>query len=185
MSTGHPLTGEQIAYIREHYPHTTNHVLANEMSLARSTICRIAMKFHLKKTPEHYSEMGRKAGRASSESRGGACFGVYTPEIITKRAETFKRTFHEDQIRWKWGLPTKTKLRVRKQPKAKCNQRAYLKKQGYILDNENNIAYYTESTHRATRMEAYTDRTKKKCYFKFKPYEYEHQREQQDEQVAS
>lgn len=181
MSSGHPLTKEQIAYIRERYPNTTNHVLAKEMGLARSTICRVAYANHLKKTPEHYSEMGRKAGTASSAARGGACFGVYTPEIIAKRAETFKRVFREDQIRWKWGLPPKTKLRVRKQPKAKCNQRAYLKKQGYILDNENNIAYYTENTHRATRMEAYT---KKKCYFKFKQYD-EHQREQQDEPVAS
>jgi len=180
MSTGHPLTKEQIAYIREHYKHSVNHVLAKELGLSRSSICRIAMKYHLKKTPEHYSAMGRKAGMASSEARGGVCFGVYTPEVISKRAATFRKTFHEDQVRWKWGLPPKTKLRVKKQPKAKCSQRTYLTHLGYILDEENNIAYYTENTHRATRMEAYT---KKKCYYKFRPYE--HQREQQDEPVAS
>lgn len=170
MSTGHPLTDEQIAYIREHYKDTVNHVLAKELGISRSSICRVARLYHLDKTPEHYSAMGRKAGLASSASRGGACFGVYTKEIISKRAETFKRTFHEDQVRWKWGLPTKTKLRVKKQPKAKCSQRTYLTHLGYILDEVNNIAYYTEKTHRAVRMEAYT---KKKCYYKFKPYETE------------
>jgi hypothetical protein len=171
MSSGHPLTDEQVAYICEHYKDTTNYVLADELGVSRSAVCRVAMAYHLKKTPEHYSAMGRKAGMASSESRGGACFGVYTPEVIARRAESFRKTFHEDQVRWKWGLPTKTRLRVKKQPKAKCNQRAYLKHLGYILDDDNNVAYYTNTTHRATRMEAYT--TKRK-YYKFKPYnEYE------------
>jgi len=144
-------------------------------------VCRIAMVYHLKKTEEHYSAMGRKAGMASSKARGGQCFGVYTPDIIAKRAETFRRTFHEDQVRWKWGLTPKTRLRVRKQPKAKCNQRSYLKHLGYILDEENCIAYYTEATRRATRMEAYTN---KKVYYKFKPYETERQREQERVAVA-
>ncbi len=168
MSTGHPLTKEQVSYIREHYKHTPNNDIAKELGISRSTVCRVATKYHLRKTPEHYSAMGRKAGLASSESRGGACFGVYTPEIISKRVESFKRTFYEDQIRWHWGLPTKTRLKVKKQPKAKCGQRAYLKSLGYILDEKNNIAYYTENTHRARRMEAYTT---KRSYYKFLSYE--------------
>lgn len=180
MSTGHPLTEEQVSYIRKHYKDTTNYVLAKELGIARSTVCRIATKYHLRKTQEHYSAMGRKAGTASSESRGGACFGVYTPEIISKRVETFKRTFHEDRVRWHWGLPPKTKLKVKKQPKAKCGQRTYLKSLGYILDEKNNIAYYTENTHRAKRMEEYTT---KRRYYKFKPYA-EHQREHQEKPVA-
>lgn len=168
MSTGHPLTEEQVAFIREHYKNTTNEDIAKQLGISRSTVCRIATKYHLRKTKEHYSAMGRKAGLASSESRGGTCFGVYTPEIISKRVESFKRTFHEDQVRWHWGLPTKTRLRVKKQPKAKCGQRTYLKSLGYILDEKNNIAYYTENTHRAKRMEAYTT---KRNYYKFLSYD--------------
>lgn len=182
MSIGHSLAEEQVEYIRLHYKDTTNYVLAETLGISRSAVCRVAKTYHLKKTNEHYSAMGRKAGLASSESRGGGAFGVYTDEIISKRVESFKRTFHEDQVRWRWGLPTKTRLRVRKQPKGKCNQRTYLTHLGYILDEVNCIAYYTPETHRATRMEAYKT---KRNYYKFRKYEpTEHQREPEGITVA-
>ena len=57
-------------------------------------------------------------------------------------------------------------MHLKKQPRQKIWQRCYLKKRGYILDERNNIAYYTDTTLRATRMES-----RPKRYYTFKPYE--------------
>ena len=92
------------------------------------------------------------------------------------------RMYREEKARSVWGLPPKTRIKVRREPRLKASQRNYLKNRGYIIDQENNIAYYTAETKRAVRMEAYT---KKRSYYKFKPYEYEqHQREPGDLAVA-
>jgi len=166
--TGKRLTPEQIAEVRRLFPNHTKPEIRDLTGVGLTSIDRIQARYHLKKTPEHLHNMGVKAGKASSEARGGICFGVYTEEIISKRVATYKKTFREERARWIFGLPQKTRIRVRKQPHLKTNQRSYLRHLGYIIDEVNNIAYYTEDTRRATRMEAGKC---KKCYFKFKQYE--------------
>lgn len=121
--------------------------------------------------------MGVKAGKASSIARGGDNSACYTPEAIAKRVANYKKTFREEQVRRKWGVHQLTKIKVLRQPKQKISQRSYLKHLGYVLDEQNCIAYWTDETTRAVKMER--DWSKKiHQYYKFKPlYENEHQRE--------
>jgi hypothetical protein len=91
-----------------------------------------------------------------------------TREAIQRRIEAYNMTYREEKARCVFGLPKKTKIRVRREPIQKKSQRTYLRGRGYIIDRENNIAYWTPNTRRAVRMEAYT---KKKSYYKFLSYE--------------
>lgn len=164
--TGHPLTEEQVEYIRTHFATTTNPVLAKAVGVSVAAVCNVQKRFGLRKSKEHNSAMGRKAGVASSVARGGVALNI-TPEVIQKRVAKYRQTFREEKARWVFGIPQKTKIRVKQQPRRKCSQRSYLKKLGYILDERNNIAYYTDSTTRAVRMERNWD--KKRNYYQFRP----------------
>lgn len=168
-----PLTKEQIAEVRRLFPNHTKTEIRERTGLGLSTIDRIQARFHLRKSPEHIHNMGVKAGRASSIARGGDNSSCHTPEAIAKRVESYKRTFREEQVRRRWGIHQLTKIKVLRQPKQKVSQRSYLKQLGYILDEQNCIAYWTESTTRAIKMER--DWSKKvHQYYKFMPYA-EHQ----------
>lgn len=173
MSTGKPLTQEQIDQIRKLFPDHTKYEIKAITGFGLSTIDRIQARYHLRKSPEHIHNMGVKAGKASSVARGGDNSCCYTPEAIAKRVESYKKTFREEQVRRRWGIHQLTKIKVLRQPKQKVSQRSYLKSLGYILDELNNIAYWTESTTRAVKMER--DWSKRiHQYYKFMPYA-EHQ----------
>lgn len=168
MSTGHPLTEEQLRFVIENFRNMTNNDLAKAANCSRSSVCRIQRAYRLKKSSEHYHKMGVRAGKASSVSRGGRALGI-TPEVIEKRVASYKQTLREERARVAFGLPQKTRMKVKKQPHRRLSQRSYLKHRGYILDEYNRIAYYTESTQRAPRMEMNWDG--KRNYYKFKPYQ--------------
>ena len=162
------LSDEQIQYVIDHFAYTSNKDLAEKAGIAKSTVSRIQKAFRLKKSAEYTKERYRKCGMASLGSQCGLPLGA-SPEAIKKRVATYKQLFREEKARWIFGLPQRTKIQVKTQPQKKCKQRAYLKHLGYLLDEVNNIAYYTEDTKRAVKMEKYTSRNK--CYYKFMPYE--------------
>ena len=165
-----PLTREQIDLVRRLFPDHTKLELKALTGLGLSSIDRIQARYHLRKSPEHIHNMGVKAGKASVIARNGDNSACHTPEAIAKRVESYKRTFREEQVRRRWGVHQLTKIKVLRQPKQKVSQRSYLKKLGYILDEPNCIAYWTEETTRAVKMER--DWSKKvHQYYKFKPYE--------------
>ena len=117
--------------------------------------------------------MGVRAGRASDKARGGVWKKANTPEIIAKRAETYKKTFRTEEIRYKWGLPQKTKIRIAKVCRRAKDQRTNLVKRGYIIDDVKKIAYYTPWTHRSTRLERIKRGETKghfRSYYDFRPY---------------
>ena len=168
MGTGHPLTEEQVLYIRRHYKDTTNRALAALVGCARSTVCAIKKRYALSKSEEHAHLLAVQGGAASAEARGGIALAEYTPEMIERRTETYKRRFREEKARKAFGIPQKTRMKVARQPRRKCDHRAYLKRLGYIIDDENLIAYWTEETHRATVLEA-----RPRQFYKFMPYEHQ------------
>lgn len=172
MSIGHPLTEEQVEFIRRNFANMRNQDLADAVGVSKSAVCNVQARYGLRKSKEHNSAMGAKAGRASNVARGGVAINI-TPEVIRKRVESYRKTYREERARWTFGLPLRTKIHVRLQPRRKCSQRSYLKKLGYILDEANNIAYYTESTTRAVRMERNWDG--KRNYYKFVPYPAPHE----------
>ena len=179
---GYPhLTQEQIDQVRRLFPDHTKTEIKQLTGVGLSSIDRIQARYRLRKSAEHIHAMGVKAGKASAKARNYEPIH-FTPEMLERRSASYRKTFREEQIRRKWGVHQLTKIKVLRQPKQKCSQRSYLKKLGYILDEPNCIAYYTESTTRAVKMER--DWSKKiHQYYKFRPYE-EHQRERQDQQVA-
>lgn len=159
------LPKETVAYIIEHFSDTENVALAREAGCSPSAVNRIQHRYHLKKTKEHLHKQYSKAGK-----RGIAVSGIppISEEAIRRRTETFLKMYREEKARCAFGLPKKTKIKVRREPILKQSQRTYLRSRGYIIDRENNIAYWTADTKRAVRMEAYT---KKKSYYKFMSYE--------------
>lgn len=167
--TGTPLTDEQVNFVRRHFSDMTNQELADAIGCSKSAVSGVQKRFRLHKSLEHRHASAVKAGKASVVARGNAPI-VFTPEMLARRTASYKRTFLEEQIRYRWGLPQLTKIRVRKEPKAKRGQRSYLKSLGYILDEQKCVAYYTDDTTRAVKMER--DWSKKvKQYYKFLPYE--------------
>jgi len=168
MPTGHPLTEEQVLYVRRHFKDTTNRALAALVGCSTSTVSVIQRKYGLSKSEDHTHMMAVMAGTASLDARGGAALAEYTPEMIERRTATYKQHFREERARIAFGIPQKTKMKVSRQPRRKCDHRSYLKRLGYIIDDYNLIAYWTEETHRATVLEA-----RPRQFYKFMPYEHQ------------
>ncbi len=174
MSQGRALTDEQIDYIRHNFSDKTKYELAKEVGVSTSTVDRIQSRYHLRKSPEHLHNMGVRAGKASQEARGGKFIGNQTPEAIEKRIKSYKARYQIEDMRARWGLHQLTKMRLKHGCKQQQDQRSYLKMLGYIIDSVNYVAYYTETTHRATRLERLGRGGKKgpmRCYYDFKPYD--------------
>ena len=184
------LTPEQEEYFRENYPTTLDIVLAEKFGISKNTVRRLARELGLPKDlaaiepqrRQRISESLRRSIRING-FKGHSGNGEKTwfkagfkpremfgeekfKEMHRKAVETRKKRFAEERARVNFGLLPRTKMRVIKQPQQKIQDRSYLKKRGYIIDDTNNIAYYTEATRRATRMEA-----KPKRFYTFKPYE--------------
>ena len=164
MPTGHYLTREQIDYIRKHFADTPNKELARELGISSSGVTNIQRKYNLRKSLDHLKAMHRLSGLASVNSDWKL---ESTPEIVAKRAASFKKRFKTEKARIAFGLPQKTKIRIRKCPRAKVRQNYYLRTRGYIIDESIQTAYYTEETRRATRLE----KGIYKSYYTFKSYE--------------
>lgn len=168
MPIGKPLTEEQITFIRRNFATMRNQDIADALGISRSGVTNVQKIYHLRKSPEFASFLAVKAGKASNLARGGKALNI-TPEVIEKRVASYRRTLREERARVVFGLPQKTKANVKRQPRRKCSQRAYLKKLGYLLDEPNCVAYYTQDTTRAVRMERNWDG--KRNYYKFRPIE--------------
>ena len=172
MPTGHRLTSEQIQYICSNYANKTNYELCDETGLSRSTICRVQSRHGLRKSNQHIHDMGVKAGTASNIARGGIIANANTPEVIARRAETYKKTYRTEEMRYLWGLEPRTRIRIKKVCRRAHDQRLNLIKRGYIIDDVSKIAYWTEETHRSTRLESIPRGQMKGCFksfYDFKP----------------
>ena len=175
------LTPEREAYLVKHFRNTKNDVLMAKLGLKHSTFHRIVRKLGLKKTKQFMHKCQRATADAAKASH--LKNGTYPPkgyriprseEFWYKPGETIesrigKRRWNkarkqahdkleqirrEEKARATFGLPQRTSLRVKKQPNQKIKDRCYLKRRGYVIDDANCIAYWTEDTMRATRLEA-------------------------------
>lgn len=174
MPKGRLITDEQILEVRRLFPNHTKKEIRSITGLGYSSIDRIQARFHLRKSAEHLHNMGVKAGKASNIARGGDSSACYTPEAVAKRVQTYKETLRREDMRLRWGLPQKTKIRFSHGTKPYRDQISYLKGLGYTIDEDKKVAYYTASTQRATRLERIKRGESKgymRCYFDFLPYE--------------
>ena len=175
------LTAKQEAYLVKHFKNTKNDVLMAKLGLKFSTFHRIVRKLGLKKTKQFMHKTQKACSDAAKASH--IKNKTYPPKgyriprseefqfkpgesiksrIGTRRWNRARKQAHdkleqirkEEHARATFGLPRRTRLRVVQQPRQKILDRCYLRRRGYVLDEENNIAYWTATTQRATRLEA-------------------------------
>lgn len=152
---------EKVQYIIKHFADNTNKDLAGILGISLSCLSSVASRYHLHKSQEHSKRIHRESGLASAGLWGKI---ELTPEVLARRAASFRKTYRTEKARVLFGLPQKTKIRVRRQPKKLTDHRNYLIRRGYIIDDVEKIAYWTEETRRATRLEA-----KPRWIYYFKP----------------
>ena len=174
------LTPEQERWLKAHFRHTRNEDIGERLGISQSSLHRFARELGLTKTRQFMRKQQRNAADRAREShlRNGTYppkgyiiprseefrfkAGVTPVERLGKRkerkriersAESRRRTLREERARTLFGVPRKTGLRVVREPRGKTCQRWYLRKRGYIIDEANLIAYWTEDTRRATILE--------------------------------
>lgn len=164
-------TQEQIDMVIRLFPDYTRNELIALTGVGKSTIDRLQRKYHLTKSPEHIHNMGVRAGKASFKARGNndQC---NTPQAITKRSATYKATLRRETLRVNYGMGQKTKIKLKWRSDKQTQQSWYLHTLGYIVDDKNRIAYYTDTTRRAVRLEKLARNEKHgviQAHFDFKP----------------
>lgn len=187
------LTQNQEAYLVKHFKHTHNAKLVEYLGISESTLHRMARKLGLKKSKQFMRKC--QAATAAAAKISHLAFNTYPPKgyripgsekhqflpghsmkekigeerwqrAKMKARETRRETFRKERARAIFGLPQKTKLRVKQQPRQKVLDRSYLKRRGYIIDETEVIAYWTPDTRRATRLESRPRR-----YYRFEKYQ--------------
>ena len=175
------LTEKQIDWLKKNFKNKKNAEIANKLGISETSIHRLARQYGLTKTKQFMRKVQQNAtekAKASHERSGTYPPKGYiipgseeyrfkkgvTPEQrighrknrkrIEKSAESRRRTFKEERGRAAFGLPQKTRLRVKQQPKRKIQIRWYLKRRGYEFDERRNIAYWSDDTKRSPRIEA-------------------------------
>lgn len=189
------LTPGQERWLVAHFKHTTNQEIVERLGISESTMHRIARGLGLAKSRQHMrkTQMNAAAKAKASHLRNGTYppKGYIIPRSeefrfkkgvsniqrlgkagerrrVEKSAESRRKTFREEEARALFGVPRKTRLRVVREPKGKTELRWYLKSRGYILDERELIAYWTEDTRRAKILEKRPRR-----WYRFRPLERE------------
>lgn len=187
------LTPEQERWLVAHFRHTKNDDIMERLGISHSTLHRKARELGLTKTRQFMRKVQREAADKAKAShlRNGTYppkgyiiprseefrfkAGVTPVERLGKRrerqriersAESRRKTLREEKARALFGVPRKTKLRVVKEPKGKTEHRWYLKMRGYILDERELIAYWTDETRRSVILES-----RPRKWYRFLPLE--------------
>lgn len=182
------LTEVQEAWLAKHFKHTKNEEIAERLGVSLRTVSRLARSRGLNKSRQYIAKRNRAMCEAARRSH--ILNGTYPPkgyavpgrektqyklgeprkklspkreaERVRKSVESRKETFKLERARVTFGLPQETKLKVKRQPTAKIKLRYYLKKCGYIVDDDARIVYYTNDTKRGKKIES-----KKQPWYKF------------------
>lgn len=187
------LTPEQETWLVRHFKHTKNAEAAARLGISERSLTRIARRLGLEKSRQFMRKAQKNTAEKARESH--LRNGTYPPKgfiipgseahrfkkgeapivrigkagerkRIERSAESRRKTFREEKARALFGVPRKTRLRVVREPKGKTELRWYLKSRGYILDERELIAYWTEDTRRATILEG-----KPRRWYRFRPLE--------------
>jgi hypothetical protein len=174
------LTKEQERWLIKHFKHTKNAAICERLCCSLSTLARLARQMGLKKSKQFQRKCQEEAMNAAHHSHRvngtwpAKGFAIPRRELYqfkkgerladrvgeerakearAKAAVTLNEIRRKEKIRARWGLPQRTRLRVVPVPREKIALRSYLKGRGYIIDEEQRIAFYTDATHRASRLE--------------------------------
>lgn len=185
------LTPEQERWLVAHFKHTKNEEIGERLGISQSSVHRFARELGLTKTKQFMRKVQRNTTERAKASH--LRNGTYPPKgyriprseefqfkpgvtniqrlgkagerkRVEKSAASRRKTFKLERARKLFGLPQQTKLRVMREPRGKTCHRWYLKKRGYILDEKELIAYWTEDTHRSMILEK-----RPRQWYRFKP----------------
>lgn len=185
------LTPEQERWLVAHFKHTKNEEIGERLGISQSSLHRFARELGLTKTKQFMRKVQKNTSERAKASH--LMNGTYPPKgyriprseefqfkkgvtniqrlgkagerkRVEKSAASRRKTFKVERARKLFGLPQQTKLRVMREPRGKTCHRWYLKKRGYILDEKELIAYWTEDTRRATILEK-----RPRQWYRFKP----------------
>lgn len=160
------ITPEQVEVMSRLYPDHPNEEIASIVGISPSTIRVYVTRYGWRKSKEYMSRLNRDKALKHGTSH------LNTPEGIAKRSKTRHEYYVRDKSRLNCGLPRKTRLQIRTESRKKMMQRNRLERRGYVIDNVNMIAYWTERTQRAVRLERIPRRQKKGSimpYYDFRP----------------
>ena len=174
------LTDKQLKYIINHYKHTRNEDLCEKFNLSPFKLQQIRRKYELAKSkifmnkaakrgsdaakivnkangyPQrinlvtHREKANKNAQKALKRKRNNK---EWFDEWNRKKGESLSNTFKAEKRRVLFGLEQKTKLKVTKASGSKREFRHALRKKGYIVPRNSNVAYYNNQTNRSTRLE--------------------------------
>ena len=167
-------TDEQIAWLKENFSDTLNEDICKRLGCSDTTLRLLARSLGLEKSEAHKQRRQDKALKGirryflthkptdNSAHLRQYCFKPGNdPRTLKGFRDGLERghakrnqTIREEKARIAFGLPQRTKLHLKSQPRKKIDQRHYLKTLGYIIDEANNIAYYTDQTRRAVKLES-------------------------------
>jgi hypothetical protein len=185
------LTPKQERWLIAHFKHTKNEEIGERLGISQSSVHRFARELGLTKTKQFMRKVQKNTSEKAKASH--LINGTYPPKgyriprseefqfkkgvtniqrlgkagerkRVEKSAASRRKTFKVERARKLFGLPQQTKLRVMREPRGKTCHRWYLKKRGYILDEKELIAYWTEDTRRATILEK-----RPRQWYRFKP----------------
>jgi hypothetical protein len=187
------LTPEQEEWLKNNFPNTANAKLAKHLDISEASIHRFARKFGLKKSADFMEQVRQWASEGSN--RWFRIHGTNHPPGYTapwlekyqfkkgvtsldrlgkekeeqrqrKMRESRNKTIKTERARILFGLEQKTKLKLVAMDRKKVLFRYYVRRQGYLVDDDARVIYYTNTTKRGKRIEA-----KVQPWYTFRPHE--------------
>lgn len=171
-------TPEQIQYLIDNFANTKNADLSAHLNISIRSVNRLASKLGLSKSEEFLVQVRRESieplrlwHRLHPKPSGYRI--PNSEQTLFRRGDTYKHRYGEkahrlahqksvisrnetikkERRRILFGLPQQTNLNLHRQPRKKVLFRYYLRKRGYIIDDDKRMAYYTDSTQRGERVE--------------------------------
>jgi hypothetical protein len=174
------LTQEQIDWLMTHYSHTKNQDICDKLSMSKETLRKLKKTYNLNKSEEFLIETTKnnlaKANKKLKElgypmkvnlllhqkkaienSKKTIKKKMNDKEWVDnwykKRGEGLKKTYQKERRRVLFGFEQKTKLRVINTPRNKVMLKHNLRKHGYEIEKNSNIAYINDNTNQSALME--------------------------------
>lgn len=171
-------TPEQIQYLIDNFANTKNADLSAHLNISIRSVNRLASQLGLSKSEEFLIQVRRESveplrlwHRLHPKPSGYRI--PNSEQTLFRRGDTYKHRYGEEAHRLAhqksvvsrnetikkerrrilFGLPQQTNLNLHRQPRKKVLFRYYLRKRGYIIDDDKRMAYYTDSTQRGERVE--------------------------------
>lgn len=163
-------TEEEINYLKENYATTKNRHILIRLGIGKTSLRRIVKELDLKKIPDYRKVFGKvktkySDGRAKNkptdfakENSRKKLYELWRDDEFRARHAVAQSMSQKARVKMErrrilFGLEQQTAWKVIAAPREKCDCRYRLRKKGYIVEYDANVAYYTDTTCRVPEME--------------------------------